>query len=115
MPCEMPSKRKRTLKNCMILPLDKDCCMAEYEKSHLVVLGGAFGGLTFCQHFPPPAARAQRATRICHLLSAIGNWLSAIGNWLSSAPVPRRSPPDLLRIRPRRIPRRRTLRKSVSP
>ena len=47
----------------MILPVDKDRYMAEHEKSHIVVLGGGFGGLTFCQHFHHPAARVTLVGR----------------------------------------------------
>jgi hypothetical protein len=37
--------------------------MAEHEKSHIVVLSGGFGGLTFCQHFRHPAARVTLVDR----------------------------------------------------
>ena len=42
--------------------------MAEHEKSHIVVLGGGFGGLTFCQHFRHPAARVTLVDRTNHHL-----------------------------------------------
>jgi NADH:ubiquinone reductase (H+-translocating) len=42
--------------------------MAEHEKSHIVVLGGGFGGLTFCQHFHHPAARLTLVDRTNHHL-----------------------------------------------
>ena len=42
--------------------------MAEHEKSHIVVLGGGFGGLTFCQHFHHHAARVTLVDRTNHHL-----------------------------------------------
>ncbi len=42
--------------------------MAEHAKSHIVVLGGGFGGLTFCQHFRHPAARVTLVDRTNHHL-----------------------------------------------
>ena len=42
--------------------------MAEHEKSHVVVLGAGFGGLTFCQHFRHPAARVTVVDRTNHHL-----------------------------------------------
>jgi NADH dehydrogenase len=48
--------------------MDKDCNMAEHEKSHVVVLGAGFGGLTFCQHFRHPAARVTVVDRTNHHL-----------------------------------------------
>ena len=42
--------------------------MAEHEKSHIVVLGAGFGGLTFCQHFRHPAARVTVVDRTNHHL-----------------------------------------------
>lgn len=48
--------------------MDKDCCMAEHAKSHVVVLGGGFGGLSFCQHFRHPAARVTLVDRTNHHL-----------------------------------------------
>ena len=42
--------------------------MAEHEKSHIVVLGGGFGGLTFCQYFHHPAARVTLVDRTNHHL-----------------------------------------------
>ena len=57
--------------------------MAEREKSHIVVFGGGFGGLTFCQYFRHPAARATPNVHlpfvIRHLLLAIGHRQLAIG------------------------------------
>jgi NADH dehydrogenase FAD-containing subunit len=60
MPGEMHSKRKRTLKNCIIFRPDKGSCMAEHEKSHIVVLGGGFGG----QEFAPGLKTLEDALRI---------------------------------------------------
>jgi NADH dehydrogenase len=48
--------------------MDKDCNMAEHEKSHVVVLGAGFGGLTFCQSFRHPAARVTVVDRTNHHL-----------------------------------------------
>ena len=48
--------------------MDKHCYMAEHEKSHVVVLGAGFGGLTFCQHFRHPAARITLVDRTNHHL-----------------------------------------------
>ena len=66
--------------------------MAEREKSHIVVFGGGFGGLTFCQYFHHPAARATPNVHlpfaIRHLLLAIGHRQLAIGNWLLAIWVP---------------------------
>jgi NADH:ubiquinone reductase (H+-translocating) len=42
--------------------------MAEHEKFHIVVLGGGFGGLTFCQHFRHPSARLTLVDRTNHHL-----------------------------------------------
>ena len=42
--------------------------MAEHEKSQIVVLGGGFGGLAFCQHFRHPAARVTLVDRTNHHL-----------------------------------------------
>src|ERR1035437_10605793 len=42
--------------------------MAEHAKSHVLVLGGGFGGLTFCQHFRHPAARVTLVDRNNHHL-----------------------------------------------
>jgi len=42
--------------------------MPEHAKSHVVVLGGGFGGLTFCQHFRHPAARVTLVDRTNHHL-----------------------------------------------
>jgi NADH:ubiquinone reductase (H+-translocating) len=64
----MVSKRERILKSCIILLPDKDCNMAEHAKSHIIVLGGGFGGLTFCQHFRHPAARVTLVDRTNHHL-----------------------------------------------
>ena len=66
--------------------------MAEREKSHIVVFGGGFGGLTFCQYFHHPAARATPNVHlpfvIRHLLLAIGHRLLAIGYWLYGSLLP---------------------------
>jgi NADH:ubiquinone reductase (H+-translocating) len=48
--------------------MDKDYWMVEHEKSHVVVLGAGFGGLTFCQHFRHPAARITVVDRTNHHL-----------------------------------------------
>ncbi len=48
--------------------MDKECCMAEHAKSHVVVLGGGFGGLSFCQHFRHPPARVTLVDRPNHHL-----------------------------------------------
>src|SRR5664279_1735814 len=53
---------------CIVPLMDKDCYMAEHAKSHVVVLGGGFGGLTFCQHFRHPAARVTLVDRTNHHL-----------------------------------------------
>src|SRR5664279_5473917 len=42
--------------------------MAEHAKSHVLVLGGGFGGLTFCQHFRHPAARVTLVDHTNHHL-----------------------------------------------
>jgi NADH dehydrogenase len=42
--------------------------MAENGKSHVVVLGAGFGGLTFCQHFRHPAAHVTLVDRTNHHL-----------------------------------------------
>jgi len=42
--------------------------MAERERFHIVVLGGGFGGLAFCQHFRHPAARVTLVDRTNHHL-----------------------------------------------
>ena len=42
--------------------------MAEHAKSHIVVLGAGFGGLTFCQHFHHPEARVTLVDRTNHHL-----------------------------------------------
>jgi NADH:quinone reductase (non-electrogenic) len=68
MPGGMHSKRERTRKNCIIFRPDKGSSMAEREKSHIVVLGAGFGGLTFCEHFRHPAARVALVDRTNHHL-----------------------------------------------
>src|SRR5436309_8100608 len=42
--------------------------MAENKTPHVVVLGGGFGGLTFCQHFRHPSARVTIVDRTNHYL-----------------------------------------------
>ena len=42
--------------------------MIEPEHPHVVVLGAGFGGLTFCEHFPHPAARVTVVDRTNHHL-----------------------------------------------
>src|SRR5438034_2443358 len=42
--------------------------MAEKQTPHVVVLGGGFGGLTFCQHFCHPSARVTIVDRTNHYL-----------------------------------------------
>src|SRR5439155_22146319 len=42
--------------------------MAENKTPHVVVLGGGFGGLTFCQHFKHPSARVTIVDRTNHYL-----------------------------------------------
>ena len=42
--------------------------MAENKNPHVVVLGGGFGGVTFCQHFRHPAARVTIVDRTNHYL-----------------------------------------------
>src|SRR6058998_773464 len=42
--------------------------MAENKTPHVVVLGGGFGGLTFCKHFRHPAARVTIVDRTNHHL-----------------------------------------------
>ena len=42
--------------------------MAEHQNPHIVVLGGGFGGLTFCQHFRHPSARVTIVDRTNHYL-----------------------------------------------
>src|SRR5438034_2400908 len=42
--------------------------MAEKQTPHVVVLGGGFGGLTFCQHFCHPSARVTIVDRTNHHL-----------------------------------------------
>src|ERR1035438_8457890 len=42
--------------------------MADDTKPHVVVLGGGFGGLTFCQHFRRPGARVTLVDRTNHYL-----------------------------------------------
>src|SRR6266567_7213201 len=54
--------------NCILRPLNKHCCMADNNSSHVVVLGAGFGGLTFCQSFRHPAARVTIVDRTNHHL-----------------------------------------------
>jgi NADH:ubiquinone reductase (H+-translocating) len=42
--------------------------MAENRRTHVVVLGGGFGGLTFCQHFQHSSARVTVVDRTNHHL-----------------------------------------------
>src|SRR6059036_1936600 len=42
--------------------------MAEHQNPHVVVLGGGFGVLTFCQHFRHPSARVTIVDRTNHYL-----------------------------------------------
>jgi NADH dehydrogenase len=42
--------------------------MAENRETHVVVLGGGFGGLAFCQHFRHPSARVTVVDRTNHHL-----------------------------------------------
>jgi len=42
--------------------------MAEKRETHVVVLGGGFGGLAFCQHFRHPSARVTVVDRTNHHL-----------------------------------------------
>jgi NADH dehydrogenase len=42
--------------------------MAEHQNPHIVVLGGGFGGLTFCQRFRHPSARVTIVDRTNHYL-----------------------------------------------
>src|SRR5882672_5898938 len=42
--------------------------MAANENPHVLVLGGGFGGLTFCQHFRHPSARVTIVDRTNHYL-----------------------------------------------
>src|SRR5215510_12880803 len=42
--------------------------MSENKASYIVVLGGGFGGLTFCQHFRHPSARVTLVDRTNHYL-----------------------------------------------
>src|SRR5213596_1447375 len=42
--------------------------MAENQRVHVVVLGGGFGGLTFCKHFRHPSARVTLVDRTNHYL-----------------------------------------------
>ena len=42
--------------------------MAEKKETHVVVLGGGFGGLAFCQHFRHPSARVTVVDRTNHHL-----------------------------------------------
>src|SRR5882672_10196391 len=42
--------------------------MAANENPHVLVLGGGFGGLTFCQHFRHPSARVTVVDRTNHYL-----------------------------------------------
>jgi NADH:ubiquinone reductase (H+-translocating) len=48
--------------------MDKDYWMVDHDKSHVVVLGAGFGGLTFCQHFRHRAARITVVDRTNHHL-----------------------------------------------
>src|SRR6266699_1324933 len=54
--------------NCILRPLNKHCCMADNNSSHVVVLGAGFGGLAFCKHFRHPAARVTIVDRTNHHL-----------------------------------------------
>src|SRR5208282_5838614 len=42
--------------------------LAENREARVVVLGGGFGGLTFCQHFRHPSARVTLIDRTNHHL-----------------------------------------------
>src|SRR5208282_3831305 len=42
--------------------------LAENREARVVVLGGGFGGLTFCQHFRHPSARVTVVDRTNHHL-----------------------------------------------
>src|SRR6266699_5932088 len=54
--------------NCILRPLNKHCCMADNNSSHVVVLGAGFGGLAFCEHFRHPKARVTIVDRTNHHL-----------------------------------------------
>jgi NADH dehydrogenase len=54
--------------NCILRQLDKEYGMAETTKPHVVVLGGGFGGLAFCQHFRHSGARVTLVDRTNHHL-----------------------------------------------
>jgi NADH:ubiquinone reductase (H+-translocating) len=47
---------------------DETYYMAENKRTHVVVLGGGFGGLAFCQHFRHPSARVTVVDRTNHHL-----------------------------------------------
>src|ERR1035437_6379468 len=54
--------------NCISTRLDKQYGMAGNTRPHVVVLGGGFGGLTFCQHFHHAGAQVTLVDRANHHL-----------------------------------------------